>query len=386
MRLFVRRYGLALLLMLASQSPWSLAAQEQEPDIPTLLKDGNASNLKGDYEAARLSFTKAWELAQQTPSNDPVRYDILKRLTSIRAAVGEFADADNYLQMAINWREQTLGQNDPKIADDLLVSVSLCRGMKNFDRARLVLGRVMGLHQVAFGRDSTAVADDFSRMSQIYMQEVNVPAAINSINAALTIRLKTVSQLDPSLVPDLDRLAGAHIVMRAYDKAEEAYRHSLVIRETLFGKEDADLIASVDGLAYSVFGQKKYDEAEPIYLRLIGLWVKSVGEDHPMVAMALDKVAVFYADQKKFDQAKEAQDRATAIRAHFFATGLSVAATEQTAEGNKDAALALYRRAFAALDPPNPLYQDLATEIGEIIKNTETPPKVTKKAPPPRKK
>jgi tetratricopeptide (TPR) repeat protein len=386
MRLFVRRYGMALCVMFASLSLWTLAAQEPEPDIPTLLKDGNASNLKGDYEAARQAFTKAWELAQQTPNDNPLRYDILKRLTSIRAAVGEFADADNYLQMAINWREQMLGQNDPKIADDLLVSVSLCRGMKNFDRARLVLGRVMGLHQVAFGRDSTAVADDFSRMSQIYMQEVNVPAAINSINAALTIRLKTVSQLDPSLVPDLDRLAGAHIVMRAYDKAEEAYRHSLVIRETLFGKEDADLIASVDGLAYSVFGQKKYDEAQPIYQRLIGLWVKSVGEDHPMVAMALDKVAVFYADQKKFDQAKEAQDRATAIRAHFFATGLSVAATEQTAEGNKETALALYRRAFAALDPPNPIYQDLATEIGEIIKNTETPPKVTKKAPPPRKK
>jgi len=54
-----------------------------------------------------------------------------------------------------------------------------------------------------------------------------------------------------------------------------------------------------------------------------------------MVAVALDKVATFYADQKKFDQAKEAQDRGNAIRAHFLATGLSVAATEQTAEGNK---------------------------------------------------
>lgn len=377
---------MAICVAFASLSLWALAAQEPVPDIPTLLKDGNASNMKGDYEAARGSFLKAWELAQATPPDDPIRYDILKRLTSVRAAAGEFADADNYLQMAINWREQVLGQNDPKIADDLLVSVGLCRGMKNFDRALLILGRVMGLHRVAFGPDSTAVADDFSRTAQIYMEQKNVPAAINSLNTALTIRGKTVSQLDPSLVGDLDRLAGAHIVMRAYDKAEEAYRHALVIRETLFGKEDADLIATVDGLAYAVFGQKKYDEAEPIYLRLIGLWIKSVGDDHPMVAMALDKVATFYADQKKYDQAKEAQDRGNAIRAHFFATGLSVEATEQTVEGNKDAALALYRRAFVVLDPPNPIYQELASNIAEIIKNTETPPKVTKKTPPPRKK
>jgi tetratricopeptide (TPR) repeat protein len=159
-----------------------------------------------------------------------------------------------------------------------------------------------------------------------------------------------------------------------------------VIRETLLGKDDADLIATVDGLAYACFGQKKYAEAEPIYERLIALWVKSLGDDHPMIAMALDKVSVFYADQKKFDQAKEAQDRANAIRAHFLASGLSGAATEQIEEGNKEAALALYRRALAVMDPPNPVYEELRSQIEEIVKNQEQPPKVTKKSPPPKKK
>src|ERR1035437_7266618 len=65
------------------------------PTIPQLAKDGDAFYLKGDYEAARLAFTRAWELAEQTPRDNPVRYDILKRLTSVRAAAGEFADADN---------------------------------------------------------------------------------------------------------------------------------------------------------------------------------------------------------------------------------------------------------------------------------------------------
>ncbi len=364
-------------------------AQEQAPptDIPGLLQAGNASYVKGDYEAARQSLLKAWDLAQQTPTNDPVRYDVLKRLTSVRAAAGEFADADNFLQMAINFRENQIGQNDPKIADDLLISVGLCRGMKNYDRARLILGRVMGLHRIAYGPDSTAVADDFSRMAQTFMDEKNLQSAAGSLTTALSIRIKTVGPMDVSLVPDLDRLSGAYIAMRAYDKAEETYRRALVIRETLFGKQDPDLIASVDGLAYSLFGQKKYQEAEPLYQRLISLWITSVGEEtHPMVAMALDKVATFYADQKKFDQAKEAQDRATAIRAHFLASGLSVAATEQTAEGNKDAAMALYHRALTVMDPPHPLYEELRSNVEEIVKNNEHPPKMTKKSAPPRKK
>ena len=91
-----------------------VAQQETVPTIPQLTKDGDAFYLKGDYEAARLAFTNAWELVQQTPKDNPLRYDILKRLTSVRAAAGEFADADNWLQQAITWRENTLGQKDPE--------------------------------------------------------------------------------------------------------------------------------------------------------------------------------------------------------------------------------------------------------------------------------
>ncbi len=345
----------------------------QEP-IPPLLEAANAAYLKGDYETARQSLVKAWDTAQETAREDPVRYDILKRLTSIRAAAGEFADADNYLQLAINWRENTNGQNDPKVVDDLLLSVQLCRGMKSYDRALMILQRVMAMHRVAYGTETTVFADDLSREAQIQMEKKNVPAAIRALDNAIAIRTKVVGPVDPSLIGDLDRLAGAHIFLRAYPKAEEAYRRALVIRETLFGKNDADLIATVDGLAYACFGQKKFEEADPLYQRLIGLWTKSVGDDHPMVAIALDKVATFYAEQKKYDQAKEAAERANAIRANFLATGLSGAATEQIAEGNKEAAMALYRRALTAMDPPNPIFDELRVQIDEIVKAMSAPP------------
>src|SRR5437016_1632646 len=82
-------------------------------DLPPLIKAAGESYMRGDYEAARQSYGKAWELVQQTPPANPVRYDVLKRLTSVRAAAGEFADADNYLQMAINWRETIVGPSDP---------------------------------------------------------------------------------------------------------------------------------------------------------------------------------------------------------------------------------------------------------------------------------
>jgi hypothetical protein len=93
-----------------------------------------------------------------------------------------------------------------------------------------------------------------------------------------------------------------------------------------------------------------------------------------MVAIALDKVATFYAEQKKYDQAKGATERANAIRAQFLATGLSGAATEQITEGNRDAALGLYRRALAVMDPPHPIFEETRAEIEEIVKGMTAPP------------
>ena len=363
--------------MYSSRSAWlpvSWRRRKIAPTIPQLTKDGDAFYLKGDYEAARQAFTSAWELAQQTPKDNPVRYDILKRLTSVRAAAGEFADADNWLQQAITWRENTLGQKDPKIADDLLISVGLCRGMKDFDRALVILRRVQSLHVEAYTFDSTMVADDFSRIGSVYAEQKKIDSAINSIDAALAIRTKLGGPLDPSLISDLDRLGEYHTLMRAYDQAEAAFRHVLVIRETLYGKTHADLISTVDGLAYALFGQQKYDEADPVYQRLIGLWESSVGKDHAMVAVALDKLAAFYSAQKKYPEVREALERSTAIRARFLAMGISQQATQAFTEEQTEQVKAFYRRGLAVLDPPNPINDDLREQFEGMLKAMDAPP------------
>jgi tetratricopeptide (TPR) repeat protein len=347
---------------------WLAAVQEAPSDVPSLLRAGDASYLKADYEAAHQSFQKAWELVQQTAPENPARYDILKRLTSARAAAGEFADADQFLGQAIHWRETVMGGDDPKIADDLLLEVSLCRSMKDHDRARLVLTRVMGLHAQASGYDSKPVADDYSRMAQIAMDQTKLEEAVSALNLALSLRTRLVGTLDPSLVPDLDRLGQVYITQRNYENAEWAYQRALVIRESIYGKMNADLIATVDGLAYALFGQKKYDRAEPLYQRLIALWVGSVGGEHPMVAMALDKVAIFYAEQKKWDQANEASDRAHAIRAAILAQSLVQDATRRYDESDMAACHELLGRALKALDPPNPMYDKLHDQVISLLK------------------
>ncbi|HLJ46674.1 MAG TPA: tetratricopeptide repeat protein [Bryobacteraceae bacterium] len=363
-----------------------IAVAWADDDVPTLIKTADASYMRGDYDAAFQSLETAWEQVQQnTETSDPIRYDILKRLTSVRAAAGQFAEADAFLQLAINWREVAVNRNDPQIAEDLVQSANLCRGMKDYDRALAILQRAMSMHTQAQGMNSSAVADDFARMAQIYVDEKKPDDAAHALITAVDVRTKATNALHPSLLPSLDRLGEILITLADYPKAEETFRHALVIRETMNGKEHPDLLGSIDGLAYSLFGQKKYDEAEPLYNRLLALWMKSVGGNHPMVAMTLEKIAVFYAAQKRYDEAKAAAEQGNAIRAHFLAEGLTHEATEQLAEEKKDDALTLYRRTLSVLDPPNPVYDQMRADTDKIVQTLEPPPAPVKKTAPRKK-
>src|SRR3954464_10237720 len=140
---------LALLFTLCA-----LAQDDPAVAIQPLLKQGDAAYLKGKYDDARQAYTSAWKLAEETPKENPARYDILKRLTNVRAATGEFADADQWLQQALTWRETILGPQDPKIADDLLLSVGFYRSLKDYDRALAILRRVQTLHTQIYGPNS----------------------------------------------------------------------------------------------------------------------------------------------------------------------------------------------------------------------------------------
>jgi tetratricopeptide (TPR) repeat protein len=396
----LRIVGIALMAAACCLAQDNKPVQDDKPapTIPDLEKTAQGLYMHGDYEGARQSLLQAWDLAQQLPKDDPQRYDVLKRLATVRAAVGEYADADNFLQLAISWREQNLGPDDPKTVDDVLISVGYARGLKDYERALLIMRRrVLLLHTMAKIKagvspeeymNTIPVADDFSRIAQIQMELKKPEDAVDSLNVALGIRTNLLGPLEPSLVYDLDRLAGIQVTLRQYDKAEETYRHALVVRETLYGKVHGDLLGTLDGLAYSLFGQKKYDEAEPVYQRLLALWISSMGTDkHAMVAIALDKMAVFYADQKKWEQSREAETRANAIRAYLLAEGLSVEASQRIDEGVMAESIPIYKRAIKILDPPNEVYDEQRATLQDMQKEVEKAVnKPPSKTPPPTRK
>src|SRR5262249_28654202 len=93
--------------------------------------------------------------------------------------------------------------------------------------------------------------------------------------------------------------------------------------------------------------------------------------------------------QKKYAETRDALERSTAVRARFHAMGLSQQATEAFTEQQLDQAKGFYQRAVAALDPPNPINDELRTQFEDMLKALDAPlPKggaAQKRAPAPKK-
>jgi tetratricopeptide (TPR) repeat protein len=352
--------------------PLALVAQEkpaQETGIGGLQKSARESYAKGDYPAARQSLEQAWEQVQEAEPKDSRRYDILKQLSGVLSAAGDYAAAQNYVELAINWRETVISRDDPKLADEWIEMATLCQRQKDFARAIALLQRAQFAHIRDLGAESLPVADDLSRMALVYADDHKQALAADPLERAIQIREIVLGAEHPAILGELDRLGSILINLREYPKAEITYRRALVIRQRLVGPNDAGLIQSVEGLAYALFGQKKYAEAEPFYKRLLTLWVLSTGDPtHPMVALTLDKVAVFYRAQDRWPDGTDAAEKANALRALFLASGLSQEATLREAHNNNKEAVRLYRQALSVLDSSRPEHIALRQEIEKDLK------------------
>lgn len=156
-------------------------AQKADTTIQLLLKEGDSAFAQGEYDAARRAFEDAEKMTRVSPFESRMRYDVLKRLTFTSAASGQFAGAEHYLEQAIECRKSLLGAKDPKIADDLVLSVNLNMRMKQYDDALTAAQRVEAIHTEAYSRDSIPVAEDLLRIAQIYIAEKKPNEATGSV-------------------------------------------------------------------------------------------------------------------------------------------------------------------------------------------------------------
>jgi len=346
-------------------------SQDPAAQIPTASKrfeEGLAAQNRGDSAAARAALEEAKTLSDDGPAESRIRYEVLKALASAQSSMGDYDQAEQSLERAMNWRERYESAALVDLAGDRLEMAAILEWRKEYERAAALLGSI----EREYLRESKNVVDPrlgdvLSRQAQVYSAMGEKAAAVVLSERAVRVRSAQLGEWHPWLTTDLERLGMYALQAREYTKAEEAYRRAVLIRERSQGRDHIDLVSALDGLAYALYGQKKHAEAEAVYGRLLNSWVQTAGVEHPMVILTLDKLASLYRDWGREADASPAESKAVALRALFHATGLARQAGELVRLKRLNDAAALYRKALALLDESRTEHAELRKKLEAVL-------------------
>lgn len=347
------------------------AAQEAELSAPTASKrfeDGLAAQQKGDHAAARAALEEAKVLSEAGPAESRIRYEVLKALAGAQSSLGEYEQAEQSLERAMNWRERYERATLVDLAEDRLEMAAILEWRKEYSRAAALLASI----EQEYLKESKNVVDPrlgdvLSRQAQVYSAMGEKTAAVYLSERAVRVRSAQLGEWHPWLTTELERLGVYSLQAREYGKAEEAYRRAVLIRERSQGRDHIDLVSALDGLAYALYGQKKHAEAEHVYNRLLNSWVQTTGVEHPMVILTLDKIASLYRDWGREADATPAEAKAVALRALFHASGLARQAGELVRQQRQKEAHTLYSKALALLDENRSEHAELRNKLGTLV-------------------
>lgn len=349
----------------AAQTP---AVQTSVKTAPGLLQEGLANYQKGDCATAVSILDEARILADSGPAESRTRYEVLKALVAVNASLGEYEKAEQYLEIAMNWRERYDKAALVDLSDDRMELASILEWRKQYERAAAVLHSVEQQYaRQSAGMTDPRLADVLSRQAQVYSAMGEKAAAVVYSERSIRLRSAQLGEWHVWLTTELERLGVYALQARDYAKAEEAYQHAVLIRERAQGRDHIDLVSSLDGLAYALYGQKKHAEAEQVYARLLKSWTETAGLEHPMVILTLDKIASLYRDWGREEEAKAAEAKAIALRALFHANGLVRQAGDLIRQKRTPEAVALYRKALSLTDANRMEHAELRKKLAASI-------------------
>jgi tetratricopeptide (TPR) repeat protein len=362
--------------MLAALAARGAACQPPEPQAQDVtaasrFAEGIAAQQKGDHATARGALEEARTLSEAGPAESRIRYEVLKALASEQSSMGDFEQAEQSLERAMNWRERYERASQVDLAGDRLEMAAVLEWRKEYERAAATLASIYQQYLMESKNIvDPRLSDVLSRQAQVHSAMGDKAAAVQFSERAVRVRSAQLGEWHPWLTTALEKLGFYSLQAREYVKAEEAYRRAMLIRERTQGRDHIDLVSAMDGLAYALYGQKKHAEAEQVYKRLLNAWVQTAGVEHPMVILTLDKLTSLYRDCGREADAAEAESRAVALRALFHATGLFRQAGELVRQKRPGEARAIYRKALALLDKSRSEHAELRKKLTETIAGT----------------
>ncbi len=241
----------------------------------------------GEFAEAEELWERALEIVEGVAGKeDPRLCPILDSLGAVYYRRGEMEQIEESCMRSLRISEVAYGRQHPKSIDRLLNFGEMMIGRKRFDRAVEILAGVVRISEQTFGEDHPTVAKHLVEYGYALGKAENFEPALVALRRACLIYEATL--------PHHIRFARAkeifgylYLWMEQPKEAEQMFRDSYRIREDAQGAEHGDTIKARSMIATALRRQKKFSDAERIIHEILPKQIALHGEEHPYVKQSI---------------------------------------------------------------------------------------------------
>ena len=216
-------------------------------------------------------------------------------------------------QQALAIREETLGPDDPDVAESLNKLGMLSRIQNDFEQAERFHKQALAIRQKRFGMEHSSTVESLNNLGVLYRTQGKYEQAEPYLKQAVDIYKRLQGPEDPGTLMALLNLGKLYTEQRDYKQAEMLLQQALTTCEQALQPGNPIIAHNLNLLAKLYFEQGIYEQAEDPATRSLAIIKEIYGPEHPITAERLYDLAELYFAQGRYAQAQSLCQRALSI-------------------------------------------------------------------------
>ncbi|HEX5124230.1 MAG TPA: tetratricopeptide repeat protein [Rhodanobacteraceae bacterium] len=255
-----------------------LAAPATRADLTGLI--GGLYWDLGDYARAEPLLKEALALTDANDIPGEVKARVLVTAASVESERSQNDDARQHAEKALAHAERAGAIAAPERSDALRIHVRILTEQGDLDRAETEVRRLLADDEIAYGKDSIAVAKDWALLAHALDELSRYPESVAAFEKALALDRNLLGARSAQAGQDLNDLGFALSHKGDYVAAERVLGEALDIKREIYGAAHRETLVARANLIMAGEKQGRYEEGLQARLALLVDQRQILGDTH----------------------------------------------------------------------------------------------------------
>ena len=268
-----------------------------------MMNQAEAMNLKNRYADALQFLEKAIEIREEfLGKNHPETASAYFAKGKTLEKKGKYAEALNLVQKAVDIRENILGKDNPYTVETYNAIGIISRDSGKYDDALKWYQKALDIQERVLGTDHPDTAVTYNNMANAYSRLGQYEEALQWHYKALNIKERVFTE-HPEIATTYNNIAVVYSHLGKYEDALKWYQKALNIRERVLGTEHPYTATTYNNIALVYYHLGKYEDALKLYKKALDICERVLGFDHPDTSAIYNNIAKVYGKLGQHEEA-----------------------------------------------------------------------------------